>query len=219
MKTYPSIDGISCNYLNKLIGQECVCFMKCDGSNLRFEWSKKTGWSKFGTRNRLFDLSDKEYGQSINIFQNNFGTKFTELLKQQFPKLEKATVFCEFYGENSFAGHHNFNDQMKLCLFDVDIFKKGFVDPYRFIELFSSFSIPKVYYQGNLTTNLIQDIKNGIFGENEGVVIKGVNGKNSNHNNIWMIKVKTNFWLEKIKNKIGFAQIYLENLKEQSCKE
>lgn len=214
MKTYPSIDGISCGYLNKLIGQECVCFMKCDGSGLRFEWSKKTGWDKFGTRNRLFDISDKEYGRSIKTFNDNFGVKLAENLKQNFNKIEKAIVFCEFYGPSSFAGHHNFDEDMELCLFDVDIHKKGYVDPFTFAKMFKEFKIPKIYYEGTLSLDLIKNIKDGCFGDNEGVVIKGVYNDRKQHHNIWMIKVKTNYWLNKIKES-GYKQILEENEKEQ----
>ena len=215
VKSYPSIDGISCGYLNNLVGQNCIVFEKNDGSNLRYEWSKKTGWSKFGTRNRLFDQSDKEYGQAIKIFNENFGEKLTNILKQNFNKIEKATVFCEFYGLSSFAGHHNFDENMELCLFDVDIHKKGFVDPFSFTKMFKDFKIPKIYYEGVLTLELIKNIKNGCFGDNEGVVIKGIHNDRKQHHNIWMIKVKTNYWLNKIKES-GYNQILDENEREQS---
>jgi hypothetical protein len=45
-------------------------FDKLDGSNLRFEWTKKRGWFKHGTRTRLFDETDPVFGGAIAMFDN-----------------------------------------------------------------------------------------------------------------------------------------------------
>ena len=70
IKHYPKINGICGDYIPW--GEECICFNKLDGSNLRFEFSFKGGWYKFGTRNRLFDKSDKDYGQAIDLFTKKY---------------------------------------------------------------------------------------------------------------------------------------------------
>ena len=49
-------------------GLPCIAFDKLDGQNVRFEWTKKRGWFKFGMRRRLFDESDVEFGRSILVF-------------------------------------------------------------------------------------------------------------------------------------------------------
>lgn len=214
MKSYPSIDGVSCSYLNELIGQDCIVFEKPDGSNLRFSWSKKTGWNKFGTRNRLFDETDKEYGKAIKIFKSNFAEKLTEKLKSNFKGIEKAIVFCEFHAPSSFAGHHDFNEEFTLSLFDVEVYKKGYVDPFSFETIFGDLNITKVLYKGKLTLELIENIKNGYFGEGEGVVIKGLYKDKKQHHNIWRVKVKTKFWLNKLKES-NYKQILEENEREQ----
>ena len=47
MKQYPKIDYHDQGRFN----ENCVAFLKIDGSNLRFEWSKKREFYKFGTKN------------------------------------------------------------------------------------------------------------------------------------------------------------------------
>ena len=42
--------------------KHCVAFWKHDGSNMRFEWSPKRGWHKFGSRRQLLDESDEVLG-------------------------------------------------------------------------------------------------------------------------------------------------------------
>jgi hypothetical protein len=50
MYRYPEIDGPS-----KAPHEHCLAFDKLDGSNMRFEWSPKRGWYKFGSRGQLID--------------------------------------------------------------------------------------------------------------------------------------------------------------------
>ena len=73
MKQYPEISGS-----NKApIGAQCLAFVKYDGSNLRWEWSPKKGWYKFGTRTRLFDHTDEIFGEAIPLFQDTLGPEIT----------------------------------------------------------------------------------------------------------------------------------------------
>lgn len=59
MKQYPSINSSNGQSFKEFVAD---VFDKLDGSNLRFEWSKKQGWYKFGTRHRLFDNTDPVFG-------------------------------------------------------------------------------------------------------------------------------------------------------------
>lgn len=80
MKSYPSIPSISdCNYL---IGSYCISFEKYDGSNLRFLYSNKKGWNLFGTRTRLFDKSDPDFGCAIDIYLDKYGSKIEDIIKK-----------------------------------------------------------------------------------------------------------------------------------------
>ena len=53
MEQYPHIEGST----KAPIGEPCIAFYKYDGSNLRFEWSPKKGWHKFGTEKNFLTLA------------------------------------------------------------------------------------------------------------------------------------------------------------------
>ena len=53
MKEYPSIP-----HIDRGTGEFCIAFTKYDGSNIRAEWTRKSGWSKFGTRTHLLGVDD-----------------------------------------------------------------------------------------------------------------------------------------------------------------
>ena len=138
MKDYPSINGIN-RYNKAPLGQSCIAFRKLDGSNLRFEWSKKRGWHLFGTRIRTFDRSDPEYGCAINIFERKYADAIVAASCdfRDFKKPQGLVAFCEFFGPHSFAGWHDptalqkigfdvtSNEPKELVLFDVNINKRG----------------------------------------------------------------------------------------------
>jgi len=113
MKQYPSILGIS-NCPNS----KCIAFKKYDGSNLRWEWRRKKGFYKYGTRTRLFDTSDEIFGKAIQLFFDIYA-EYLEKIFIDNRLAEPITSFTEFFGTNSFAGLHDPKDDMKLMLFDV----------------------------------------------------------------------------------------------------
>jgi hypothetical protein len=191
LKQYPSIPTFE--EVGIPINNDCIAFEKIDGSNMRAEWSNKK-WCKFGTRTRLVDQSDCIFGKFQGIFIDTLSDEISKFLIDN--KIQKAIAFSEFYGEHSFAGRHNIEDDMKLAFFDLWIEKKGFVPPREFIKSFSILNIPKVVYEGKLDLNFVNDVKIGVFDVNEGVVAKG--GKNLK--TYFAIKIKTNAYLEKIKH-------------------
>lgn len=204
MKTYPSIQYYNKGQYNSI----CHVFDKLDGSNLRFEWSKKSGWYKFGTKNCLIDENHEHFGEGITIFLNKYADELTKLFKTEklFRNTEKFMVFCEFAGENSFAGWHDPNDKKDVILFDIWQHKKGFIPPAEFVEIVSP-NIHTVSFLGKFEYNdsLISTIQNNKF-ENynlkEGVVCKGFLNKKG-QDNVWMTKIKTKEWLRQVKNKLG----------------
>ncbi len=205
MKAYPSIP-----YYTHKVGMPCVAFYKYDGSNLRFEWNAKSGWFKFGTRNRLFDQTDPEFGPAIQLFTETFGEKLDVMFRKVL-KTASAIAFCEFFGPHSFAGQHDVktlnslgfkvehNDPKQLVLFDVNIYKKGFIGPVAFHELFAHV-VPtaKVLYRGPLSEEFIKQVQNGDLPVNEGVICKGGEG-----HNLWMCKIKTKTYLEELKKRFA----------------
>lgn len=191
MKQYPSI-GKSFPE-----GKFAYAFNKEDGSNLRFEWSKKRDWFKFGTRKRMFDESDPVFGNAINLFINKYGNSLVKIINDNY-KVESFIAYAEFLGPNSFAGHHDPNDVKDVILFDVNLHKKGFISPKEFVKLFSEIHIPRLIFSGFLTKEFYQDVKNNKFNTPEGVICKGSEGKES-----WMCKIKTNEYLDKLKTKFS----------------
>lgn len=194
MKEYPSIEGPNGNF-----GLPCIAFYKYDGSNLRAEWTPKKGWNKFGTRTRLFDKTDKEFGQAIDIFNNTLSDEITKVIKdtKEFRNNERVTAYFEFLGPKSFAGIHDLelpNDPKETILFDVNFHKKGILDPRSFVNHFGHLKSAQVIYEGNFNASFIEDVRNGKYPVWEGVVAKGGSG-----HGLWMRKVKTDKYLEKLK--------------------
>jgi len=215
MKTYWEIQGPS-----KAPRQPCIAFHKYDGSNLRFEWTKKQGWWKFGTRHRLFDHTDTEFGEAIQTFQQTLSEGILEVLwdNKQYRGVTKAIVYCEFVGSNSFAGLHDFTEPHELVLFDVNVHKKGFVLPKDFVDHFGHLRTAEVVYQGNFNDQFIQDVIQGKYPVGEGVVAKGVKPGKGVHG-LWMAKVKTRAWFERIKERAEYSEtlkkVLADNLREQ----
>ena len=205
MKSYPSILGPYPNILDQQLN--CYAFYKYDGSNLRFEWNKKLGWYKFGTRRRLFDATDHEYGVAVEIFKNKYA-EFIESKIKEF-RVDSLIAFCEFFGPHSFGGQHDpshpaiysdSNDPKNLVLFDVNLHKKGFIDPANFIETFGDVETPKLVYQGPFNKKFVEDVRENKLATKlfEGVVCKGGTG-----HKLWMRKVKTHRYMAELQKRFG----------------
>lgn len=199
MKQYPKID-----YFNKgIYDSNCICFDKLDGSNIRFEWSKKRGFYKFGTRNVMITDKDENFGKAIPLFLEKYGDSLSKIFRDKYNRVESFVVFAEYVGPNSFAGWHDPNDKMDIILFDVNAYKKGFISPYEFLSMFGSLDIPKVIYEGKYTQKLIDDIRNDVYGLKEGVIAKGLTYTKKDGEQLWQVKIKTDAWLKKVQAKFG----------------
>lgn len=195
MYRYPEIKGPS-----KAPHDHCFAFEKLDGSNMRFEWGPKRTWYKFGSRNQLIDKNYPILGKAIDMFQEEFAGAMDLVFRKDkdFRNIQGATAFAEFFGPNSFAGQHVDEDPKELVLFDVHIHKKGIMAPGEFIKKFGFLSVPKVVYQGVLNESFIQDVRAGRYPVKEGVVCKGGSG-----HGLWMRKVKTQAYLDRLKDAFG----------------
>jgi len=69
------------------------------------------------------------------------------------------------------------------------------IDPKTFLKLFDKIKKAEVIYTGNLNEIFIQAIKQGNYSVVEGVVCKGGKGKD-----LWMRKIKTNSYIQKLKD-------------------
>jgi len=190
MKTYPSIPKFPGGSV------KLHTFDKLDGSNLRFEWTKKRGWFKFGTRRRLFDETDDQFGLALPLFYNTLAEPLGNVLAGQ--GWEKVIVFAEYRGKESFAGYHT-DDEKYLTVIDVSIHRKGILPPREFLKLFERFS-PNYLGEFNWTPGFVERIKNN---EVDGITFEGVVGKVKNKNLIVMYKAKTQQWIDKVKSRFA----------------
>ncbi len=179
--------------------KQCIAFEKLDGTNISFYWNRE--YKAFGTRRDRFDLSNdgvKEFnsehpGIDVHPFEFDPGGYIEKVLEDHFLHSD-VVIFTEFFGPNSFAGQHDRADNKQLAIIDVKI-DDQILPPKDFIELFKTFNIPKVVYKGKYTGQFVEDVRNGKYNVNEGVVVKGVvDGE------VYMTKIKTNAYMEKLKS-------------------
>lgn len=222
MKSYPKMYGVEKE--DEHFGEECIVFDKLDGSNIRFEWNKKQGWYKFGTRTRTFDRSDPVFGGSIDLFINKYGEPLAKIMRDKFAKTDSCIAYAEYLGPVSFAGLHDSeylhqigyleelvsNDPKDIILFDFNPNKKGFIDPFEFINLFSHLHIPTVLYKGKFNQFMVDIIRENAVPKQklkEGAVCKGGTG-----HKLWMKKIKTHTFIADVKRIFGVGwEAYGEN--------
>lgn len=204
MKHYPSI--------TKDVRQDIYiyAFDKLDGSNIRAEWNIKKGFYKFGSKNDLIDEKTMPFGRAIPILKEKYEEDLTLVFKEQ--KWRDALCFFEFHGAESFAGTHNFKEKMDITLIDVNPYKRGIMMPTEFIKFFGHLDIPKVCYEGHVTTELFDKVKQSTLKgmTYEGVVCKGINDKATKMP--IMFKIKSKAWLEKLKDYCKDDQKLFERL-------
>lgn len=196
MEQYPSIVGSA----KAPLGKPCIAQYKYDGSNLRWEWSPKKCFHKFGTRRQLFDSSDPVFGSSIELFQDTLAEEIVRRTKNFIRNPQRITAFTEFFGPNSFAGSHLPEDVKELRLFDVFLFQKGLLPIKEFLNHYGDMpQAAEVVYEGNLNQAFIRSIKKGEFNARnlvapifEGVIAKG---------NGFAVKIKTDEYFRHLRHK------------------
>lgn len=201
MKQYPSIPRSTGQHFREIPG--AYVFDKLDGSNLRFEWNRKRGWYKSGTRTRLFDQSDPDFGEAIPLFQRALVDPVEKVARDE--RWDQIVVFCEFWGAKSFAGLHEKDDPKRLTLFDVAVYKRGLLGPKDFLKLFGNLQpplTPRFLGQSNWTRGFVDRVR---AGEVEGVTFEGVVGKmgNGRTHDLVMAKAKTQKWVDAVLAKYG----------------
>jgi hypothetical protein len=202
---YPKIPENSNKFFNK-----CYAFEKLDGTNMHWTWDPDIGWLGFGTRRTHFTLNKDgiadfiqthpELAEAPGIFNEVLRDKLTMRLCQNSSyHLNHIIIFTEFYGPNSFAGNHFEEDvksnSQKLTIIDVSI-NKVLIPPKQFIDDFNQFDIAKLIYSGKYSGQFAEDLKNGKYNVNEGVVVKGiVDGE------VFMTKIKTKTYLKRLRQR------------------
>ena len=208
MKQYDEI-----KYFGDYWGLPIYAFDKLDGSNLRFEYSQKRGFYKFGTRQMMIDEKHPEFGFAITLFLDKYVTQLTRIFKSKdYRNTLSFTCFAELVGEKSAFGQHDFNnDRFDITIFDIEQRDKGLIPPKQFIKDFNHIGIPTVIYQGNLNKEFTQRVQNDEFNLKEGVICKGVI-PNKKENNLFYCKVKTTNWFERLR--VFNPELYFQELKQ-----
>jgi hypothetical protein len=202
MLHYPKIPGSE----NCPAGR-CIAFEKYDGTNLHWDWDREFGWHAFGTRRDEFSLTaigidqfcrmHAHLRECVEVFQAHLVDGLEQVFRDnsRYHEVAGITVFTEFLGPNSFAGLHRSEDPKQLILFDVLIEPFGLIGPDQFVADFDHLGSARVVYRGKLTGKFSEEVRDGKFGVNEGVVCKGGSGGPD----LWMVKIKTYSYMEKLK--------------------
>jgi hypothetical protein len=196
MKEYPEI-----KYYGDYWSLPVIAFEKIDGSNMRFEYSHKRGFYKFGTKGQMIDRKSIPFGFAINLFLDKYEKNLTEIFKSKTYRNSLAFVcFAELNGFNSEFGQHQFgNDTFDITLFDVSEYKHGLIPPRQFLNDFKDVGIPNVIYEGNLNRDFVNRVKTNEFSLKEGVVAKGTIPRKKSGENLYYCKIKTNGWFERLR--------------------
>jgi hypothetical protein len=189
----------------------CVAFEKYDGTNLHWDWDRDFGWHSFGTRRDEFDLSEAGIArftaahahlhECVGVFLSTLAGGLESVFTgdESYREFAGFRAFTEFLGPNSFAGLHQADDRKRLVLFDIRAEPLGILGPERFVADFGHLPIAGVVYRGKLTGKFAEDVRIGKYGVTEGVVCKGGSGGPD----LWMAKIKTYAYLEKLKRAFG----------------
>jgi len=106
-------------------------------------------------------------------------------------------LFFEFFGPNSFAGQHTDDDKFDVLLFDIDVYKRGLIDPPDYLKLVGDLDIAQLLYTGRAGPLFQETVKNSLLEGMtfEGVVCKAIAKKRTPV----MFKIKTQVWLDKLR--------------------
>lgn len=198
MESYSSINNSS-----KAPRKPCIAFDKLDGTNLRFKYTAKNGFELSGTRTQLIDENTPFWGEAITLFNKTLKSDLENFFRKnkEFRDYREITCFGEYLGDDSFAGVHG-TAEKRIVIFDVLCGHKNkkFVLPQDFIRLFNFIPIPSIIYKGNLNDQFIDWVrKNETL--NEGVVCKGLERSGAYKGNVWMCKIKTQKYFNRLKEK------------------
>lgn len=188
MKTYPEIPTGSLNL-------EVHVFDKLDGSNIRIEWNKKKGFYKYGLRSRLLPPEDPIFKDVPFIFMNEWSEDLRKIFIDNRLQ-DPITIFMEFWGPSSFAGSHLKDEKKKLTLFDINVYKKGFLSPENYLQLFGDLNIAQYLGKHLWDKNFTEKVRNNDL---EGITFEGVVGKGVYKKEIIRAKAKTQKWIDKVK--------------------
>lgn len=195
MKTYPSIPR---SVRGRKATHRLHLFDKLDGSNLRFEWTRREGWVRFGTRRRVIDVHHPIFGSAMALFEQTLAEPIARVAVDH--RWDALVAFGEFWGPNSLGGQHEPDEPKRITLFDVAPYRRGLVGPERFLELFGELDVPRYLGEHAWDAELLARVRRG---ELPGVTFEGVVGKAGEGHRVIMAKAKTQAWVDRILARYG----------------
>jgi hypothetical protein len=198
MKAYPSIPR---QPKGKQGDRRMHLFDKLDGSNLRFEWSRRDGWFRWGSRHQVIDETHPSLGGGFALFRERLAEPIERVARTE--RWDALVAFAELFGPGSLGGQHVAEEPKHLVLFDVAPYRRGMIGPARFLELFGTLDVPA--YLGELVWNdeLVARVRRG---ELPGVTFEGIVGKAGDGHSLVMAKAKTDAWVRRILERYGEAE-------------
>lgn len=171
MRHYPSFENQK--YDHTLDNDMIIAENKIDGQNFVARYNARTKeFIAFGSKKMIVDETHEQFGNCVKIFKE----KYEEIIKNIIKENSK---------------------------------KKGYLEPKTFYELFDNTGIklPEIIYKGSLTQEFIQSINENDWTKpdclyptvKEGVVCKRTTMLKGQR--LPMVKVKTNWWINKLKEK------------------
>ncbi len=224
MRHYDSINRIQDDGF--LLGKSVWAFNKLDGQNFAVKYNpKKNIFDSFGSRKRIVDENDEQFGNAVKFFKNSgIPETLSELVKKNkgkngvFAGVDEITFYFEWCGEHSFAGKHDSSDILHLYLIDVFLKKKGYIEPKPYYDIFCKderLDTPELIYKGVLTNTFVKEIWDNDWTKQDcryPMVKEGVVCRMSSllkGQRMPKVKFKTKWWIDKL------HELYTE----EECKE
>jgi hypothetical protein len=203
MDQYPTIPGSTGTVFREF---DAHLFDKLDGVNLRWEWRVDKGWTKSGTRTRLFDASDPDFGPAIALFGLTIAEPLARIARQE--RWRRLLVFTEYVGPHSFLGLTPRGDPMSLVVFDAAPDGGDLLGPTDFRRAFEGKMLTPAYLGcERWTRGLVERIQAGKI---TGITFEGVVGKaaasraecRAGRDRLGLIlaKAKTQAWMDKVRS-------------------
>ena len=117
-----------------------------------------------------FHAAHPGYPDVVDIFDRDLAQPLADVFASSSQyDAQEITVFTEYFGPQSFAGLHREADTKRLVLFDVSN-GDAIVPPDQFVDDFSHLDIARVVYRGRLTGRFAEEVRQGRYDVDEGVV-------------------------------------------------
>ncbi len=190
MKPYPSIPT------RIRADVPIYAFDKLDGSQIRAEWTPRSGFCNFGTRKRTLEASHPWLGEAIERVRDKYEAEVHRLLSRK--DVRSAVLFLEFFGPGSFAGRH-LDEPHDVVLLDVATFGRGLMPPDEFIATFGHLHTARLLFHGHVDREFVAAVRRGALPglTGEGVVCKSTQLERRAP---VMFKIKTQAWLDRLRD-------------------